>query len=304
MKRYYYFLFFILFFFGYKNISAQELNCNISLNTSQIQGTNKDVFNTLSEAITDFMNNTVWTNTVIDGSERIECNILINITSQPTTVSFEGTMQIQARRPIFGSAYNSVMFNYVDNDFQFKYTEFDPLEFSENTHLSNLTSMLAFYAYIIIGLDFDSFSPKGGDPYFMKADKIINNASNSSDPGWKAFDSKSRKNRYWLVNNLLSQEYSRLRTFNYNYHRLGLDVMGQSLEKGRLVIKDAVIELERFYDSKPDPFMHYLQVILDSKADEIVQVFSQAPPEDRKKIFNIMVKVDPASPSKYALLKQ
>lgn len=282
---------------------GQELNCNVSLNTSQIQGTNKEVFNTLRNAIADFMNNTVWTNTVFDVSERIECNILINIIEQPTTVSYKGTIQVQARRPIYGSGYTSVILNYLDNDFQFKYEQYQALEFSENAHLSNLTSMLAYYAYLVIGLDFDSFSHNGGDPYFQKADKIVNNASNSGDPGWKAFDDKGRKNRYWLINNLIDPEYAPLRTFNYNYHRLGLDVMSQSVDKGRLVIKDAVIELEKFYDSKPDPFMYLFQVTLDSKSDEIVQVFSQAPAEDKKRIFNIMVKVDPANPTKYQSLK-
>jgi hypothetical protein len=304
VKKIHRILIILLLVFEFGIIDAQELNCNVSLNSSQIQGTNKDIFNTLRNAIADFMNNTVWTNAVFDVSERIECNMLINITEQITTVSYKGTIQVQARRPVYGSAYNTVLFNYVDNDFQFKYTEFDPLEFSENAHLSNLTSMLAFYSYILIGLDFDSFSHNGGDPYFQKADRIVNNASNSSDPGWKAFDDKGRKNRYWLVNNLQNKEYEPLRLFNYTYHRLGIDVMGQSLEKGRMIIKDAVIELEKFYDSKPDPFMYYFQIVLDSKADEIVQIFSQASPEDKKKIFNIMVKVDPASPSKYAPLKQ
>jgi hypothetical protein len=286
------------------SLFGQELKCDISINTSQIQGTNKSVFTTLSTAINDFVNNTIWTNSVFEVSERIECNMVINITEQTTAESFKGTIQVQSRRPIYGSAYNSVMINYVDNNFEFKYREFDPLEFSENAHLSNLTSLLAFYSYIIIGLDFDSYSLKGGTPYFQKADKIISNAQSSSDIGWKAYEDKGRKNRYWLINNILSSDYEPLRKFNYNYYRLGLDVMNQSVERGRLVIKDAMVEFERFYDSKPDPFMHYFQVIIDSKAEEFVQIFSQASVEDKKKIFDIMVKVDPASPGKYASLKQ
>jgi hypothetical protein len=289
---------------GNSILFSQELKCNISINSSQIQGTNKSVFNTLSAAINDFVNNTVWTNSVVEVSERIECNMVINLTEQPTSETFKGTIQIQSSRPIYGSAYNSVMFNYVDNNFDFKYREFDPLEFSENAHLSNLTSLLAFYSYIIIGLDFDSFSPKGGTVYFQKADKIVNNAQGSSDAGWKAFEDKGRKNRYWLINNILNADYEPLRQFNYSYYRLGLDVMNQSVDRGRLVIKDALIEFERFYDSKPDPFMHYFQVIIDSKVDEFVQIFSQAPAEDKKKIYDIMTKVDPANPSKYASLKQ
>jgi hypothetical protein len=283
---------------------SQELNCNVSLNTSQIQGTNKEVFNTLRESIADFMNNTVWTNNVFEINERIECNILINITEQPSADLFKGTIQVQSRRPVFGSSYNTTMLNYIDNDLQFKYIEFDPLQFSENSFISNLPSMLAYYAYIIIGLDYDSFSPEGGDPYFEKADKIVNNAQSAVEPGWKAFENSGRKNRYLLVNNLLSADYKPLRDFNYKYHRLGLDVMDQSSDRARLVIKDEVLNLEKFYNAKPDPFIHYFQVVLESKSDEIVQIFSQAPAEEKRRVQLAMVKIDPANPAKYASLKE
>jgi hypothetical protein len=285
-------------------LNCQELKCSISINSSQIQGTNKDVFNTLTSAVNDFMNNTIWTNNVFEVSERIECNMYINLTEQVTTETFKGTIQIQSNRPIFGSAYNSVMFNYMDNNFSIRYKEFDPLEFSESSYISNLTSILAYYAYIVIGLDFDSYSLKGGTPYFQKADKIVSNAQAGGELGWNMSDTKGeRKNRYWLVNNILSPDYEPLRVFNYNYHRLGLDVMNQSVERGRLVIKNQVDELDRFYNSKPDPFLHYFLVLINTKGDEIVQIFSQAPVEDKKKIFTIMVKIDPANPSKYAPLK-
>jgi hypothetical protein len=288
-----------------KNVSSQELNCSVSINSEKIQGTNKDIFNTLRSSIADFMNNTVWTNNVFESNERIECNISITLSEyQSITNILKGTLQLQARRPIFGSSYNTVMLNYVDNDIQFKYAEFDPLEFSENTNISNLTSFLAYYAYIIIGFDYDSYSLKGGSPFFQKADKIVNNCQTSGDPGWKAPESRARKNRYWLVNDILSEDYSPLRTFTYNFHRLGLDVMDQNIEKGRGVIKDAVVDLEKFFDAKPDPFLFYFQVILDSKSDEIVQIFSQSSAEDKKKILDIMVKIDPANPAKYASLKQ
>jgi hypothetical protein len=282
---------------------AQELKCNVTLNSTQIQGTNRQVFNTLRDAIADFVNNTNWTNNVFEVNERIECNMLFNITEQQSGDVYKGTLQIQSRRPIHGSSYNTIMLNYVDIVIQFKYAEFDPLEFSENTHISNLASILAFYAYIVIGLDYDSFSPEGGTPYFLKADKIVNNAQVSADPGWKASESQARKNRYWLINNIISSDYSSLRDFNYKYHRLGLDVMDQSIDRGRLVIKDAVLELEKFYNSKPDPFVFYFQVVLDSKSDEIVQIFSQANPEDKKRIFTVMVKIDPSNLAKYTSLK-
>ncbi len=282
---------------------AQELSCNVSLNTSQIQGTNKDVFNTLQDAIRDFMNNTVWTNNVFEVNERIECNLLFNITSEVSAGNYKGTLTIQSRRPVYGSTYTTVMFNYFDEDIQFIYNEFDPLEFSENSHLSNLTSILAYYAYIIIGLDYDSFSSKGGTPYFQKADKVVYNAQSTGEAGWKAAQSRDRKNRYWLVNNILDAGFEPLRLFNYTYHRLGLDAMDNSVERGRLVIRDAVIDLEKLYIAKPDPFMHYLQVVLDSKGTEISQIFAEAPPEDKTRIYQVMTKIDPGNIIRYDALK-
>jgi hypothetical protein len=196
------------------------------------------------------------------------------------------------------------MLNYVDNDVNFRYTENDPLEFSDNSHISNLTSILAYYAYIVIGFDYDSYSLEGGTPLFMIAEKIVTNAQSASDPGWKAFESERRKNRYWLVNNVLNDDYSPLREFNYKYHRLGLDVMEDALERGRMVIRESVIELERFFKSKPDPFMHYFQIVLDAKASEIVQVFSEAQPADKTRIFNVLSNIDPANTSRYESLKE
>jgi len=290
---------FILF-----SAKGQELSCLVTVNSSQIPGTNKEVFNTLQDAISDFMNNTTWTNNVFEVNERIECNLLFNIVEEVNTGVYKATLSVQARRPVYGTSYNSVMFNYYDEKVQFKYTEFDPLEFSENTHMNNLTSILAFYAYIIIGLDYDSFSLKGGSPHFQKADKVVYNAQSSTDEGWKAFESEGRKNRYWLINNILDEGFASLREFLYTYHRLGLDILNNSLDRGRLVIKEAIVDLERLYNDKPDPFMHFFQVILQAKADEIVQVFIQAPQEDKLRVYNVMTKIDPANSSKYAPLQE
>ena len=282
----------------------QELSCLVSINSSQIQGTNKDIFNTLRDAITDFMNNTTWTNNMFEVNERIECNLLFNITDEVTAGEYKATLSVQARRPVYGSSYNSVMLNYYDDKVRFKYTEFDPLEFSENTHLNNLTSILAYYAYIIIGLDYDSFSLEGGTPYFQKANKIVMNAQSSSDEGWKAFESEGRKNRYWLINNILDEGFAPLRNFIYTYHRLGLDIMDNSVERGRLIIQEAIIDLEKLYNEKPDPFMHFFQVVLQAKSDEIVQIFSQAPQQEKQKVYNVMTSIDPANISKYVALQE
>ena len=283
---------------------AQELTCYVTINSTQIQGTNKEIFNTLRDAITDFMNNTAWTNHVFEVNERIECNFLFNLKKEVSSGRYEATLTVQSRRPVYASSYNSVMLNYIDENITFDYTEYDPLEFSETSHLNNLTSILAFYAYMILGLDYDSFSPNGGDPFFQMAEKIVDNAQSSPDPGWKAFEARGRDNRYWLVNNMRDDGYQPLRDFNYTYHRQGLDVLDNSIERGRMVIKEAIIELEKFYKDKPDPFIHYFNVLIDSKGDEIVDIFSEAPQMDRQRIHTIMTSVDPANAGKYAPLQE
>jgi hypothetical protein len=286
------------------DLHAQELNCFVNINSTQLQGTtNREIFTTLQDAVSDFMNNTVWTNNIFEVNERIECNIMLNITEEVSTGQYKATLSIQSRRPVYGTSFNSVMLNYFDDEVTFKYTEFDPLDYSENTHLMNLPTILAYYAYIVIGLDYDSFSPGGGTPYFSKAEKIVTNAQSSADPGWKAFESRNRKNRYWLVNNILDDDYRSLRSFIYTYHRSGLDIMDGAVERGRLVIKDAIIELEKFYKAKPDPFTHFLKIVLDAKSDEIIQLFSEAPPQDKSRIYDIMTAIDPANISKYEVLK-
>lgn len=289
-----------LLFFTLLNSPAQELNCLISINTSQIQGTtNSEIFNTLRDALSDFMNGSVWTNNIYEVNERIETTLMLNITEEVTADVYKATLNIQVRRPVYGTSYNTVMLNFVDNEINFKYIENDPIEFSENSHISNLPSILAYYAYIIIGMDYDSFSPEGGTQYFKKAEKIVNNAQSSPDPGWKAFEDKGRKNRYWLINNIIDVDYRPLRNFLYTYHRLGLDVMDKAVDQGRIVIKEALIDLERFYKDKPDPFMYFYQLVISAKSEEIVQVFSEAPPQDKTRIYTLMTTIDPGNIRKY-----
>ncbi len=282
---------------------AQELDCRVSINSSKVQGTNKQVFSTLQEAIRDFMNTKNWTNNVFEINERIECNLLITITEQPSSDIYKGKIQVQSRRPIYGTSFNSLMLNYIDNDIEFTYEEYDPIEFSPTTHISNLSSILAYYAYMIIGLDYDSYSLMGGTPYFQLAEKIVTNAQSTSESGWKAFESRSRKNRYWFVNNILDDNYKPLRTFNYLYHRQGLDVMAESTTKARVTILEGLRNIKQFHESKPDPFMFYFQVFLDSKSDELVQVFSEATETEKKKVYEIMTEVDPSKQSKYQKLR-
>ncbi len=294
----------VLIFLYSLNIYSQELNCNVQIVTQQIQGTNKQVFQTMQEAIYEFMNNTAWTSNVFELEERIECTMLFNLQEQIGDDEFKGTLQIQVRRPVYNSSLNTVLFNYVDNDLHFSYVEYQPLQFSENTHILNLTSILAYYAYIILGLDYDSFSYEGGTEFFQKAEKIVNNAQNASEKGWKSVDSQSRKNRYWLINNILNEDFSPVREFIYRYHRLGLDKMYEKLNEARAEIAESLKLLQQVYRNKPDPFMHFLQVIYDAKSDEFVNIFKESFQDEKTRVFTLLNEIDPANTNKYeAILK-
>jgi DNA-binding NtrC family response regulator len=294
----------VLIFLYSLNIYPQELNCNVQIVTQQIQGTNKQVFQTMQEAIYEFMNNTAWTSNVFELEERIECTMLFNLQEQIGDDEFKGTLQIQVRRPVYNSSLNTVLFNYVDNDLHFSYVEYQPLQFSENTHILNLTSILAYYAYIILGLDYDSFSYEGGTEFFQKAEKIVNNAQNASEKGWKSVDSQSRKNRYWLINNILNEDFSPVREFIYRYHRLGLDKMYEKLNEARAEIAESLKLLQQVYRNKPDPFMHFLQVIYDAKSDEFVNIFKESFQDEKTRVFTLLNEIDPANTNKYeAILK-
>jgi hypothetical protein len=202
---------FILFIFilSVKSLFGQELNCDVSVLTPQIMESNKQIYDVMQSQIREFMNNRKWTNDQFSNQERIECGIIINITARPTTTNFSATIQIQARRPVYRSSYNSILINHMDNDFTFSYVQDQVLEFDENTIRSNLVATLAYYAYIIIGFDYDTYSPEGGDPYFTKAQTIVNNCQQLPDKGWKSFE--SGKNRYWLVENAMNVGFKPMR---------------------------------------------------------------------------------------------
>lgn len=284
-------------------LTAQELKCNVQIVSQQIQGTNKKIFETLQTALYEFINNRNWTNHVYSNEERIECSILINVQdySSPT---FKGTMQIQARRPVFGSSYNTVLFNYLDQNIQFDYIEYQPLDYSETSFRSNLTSLMAYYAYIILGLDYDSFSLKGGTEWLRKAEAIVSNAQSAVEKGWKAYDGSSNKNRYWLVQNLLDDKYSPVRDFMYKYHRLGLDRMSEKPNEGRDEIADDLKLLQQVYRAKPDSYMHLMQVINDAKSDEWVNIFTESLPEEKTRVSKILKEIDAPNSTKYQKITQ
>lgn len=291
----------VVFFFLTLSIPAQELNCNVQIVTQQIQGTNKKIFETLQASIYEFMNNRSWTNHVYSYNERIECNIMINLTEQLSSDDFRGTIQVQSRRPVYNSTYNSVMLNIKDNDVRFRYVEFEPLEFNETSHGSNLTSLLAYYAYIIIGLDYDSFGFEGGTEYLQKAERIVINAQNAVEPGWKAYEGSNYRNRFWLIQNLLDENYSPVREFTYSYHRQGLDMLNDQAGEGRTNIASAFLLLQQVFRKKPDPYLYLIQVLFDAKSDEFINLFRamESPPDERRRAHQILTEVDPANTSKY-----
>lgn len=287
------------------NLRSQEFRCNVQVVSQQIQGTNKQVFQTLQNAIYEFMNNRVWTNHVYTMEERIECNLMFNITEQLSADDFKGTLTIQVRRPVFNTNYYTTTLNFVDNDIRFRYVEFSPLEFDLNSHQSSLTSILAFYAYYMLGLDYDSFSLFGGTPYFTSAERIVLNAQNAPESGWKPMDDIAHKSRYWLVKDMIDAEYEPVREFNYRYHRLGLDVMDEKVAEGRAEITNSLELLQDVYRKKPDPYMYLLRLIFDCKVDEIVNLYSESYPEERNRAHLILSEVDKPNTTKYkAILDQ
>lgn len=228
------------------SVFSQELQCNIQINSSQITGTNKLVFQAMQRDIYEFMNTRNWTNHVFATEERIECNIMITISRQTTSL-FEGELLVQIRRPVFNSSYTTVLLNHLDQNFEFEYVEFEKLEFNENAYTSELTSVLAYYAYIILGYDYDTYSPMGGNPYFEKALNVLNIAQNANRTGWKAYES-NQKNRYWLITNIMDKNYEQLRMVYYNFHRQGLDVMYEKINEGRTQITNPYTNYKNYIE--------------------------------------------------------
>ena len=291
MKKY---IFFLGLFISL-HVNAQELFCNIQVNASQIQTSDRKVFQTLQTAIYEFVNNTKWTSASVKNEERIECTFLINIKEKVSNDEYKASIQIQSTRPIYGTSYKSTMLNYLDNNFRFRYLEYQSLEFNENTHLSNLTSVLAYYVYIVLGLDFDTFSEYGGAPYFIKAQNIVNNAQNAREIGWKAFESD--KNRYWLVHDLLDTRYEEIHNCYYRYHRVGMDILSEKTDDARYEITEALEELRGIYRDNPSAFI--LKIFFDAKADEITKIYSEAFPNEQARIIKLLTEIDPANSAKY-----
>jgi hypothetical protein len=279
---------------------SQELYCNVEVTSQQVQGSDRRIYETLQNAIYEFMNNQNWTNYNFKYNERIECSILFNVTDRPSTDFFRCDMTIALRRPVFNSSYNSVLFNYIDKDVEIEYIENQPLDFNTGMFTSNLTSILAYYTYIMLGLDFDSFMLNGGNPYFEAALNVVNAAQSSGYKGWSS--SEGTKNRYWLLENITNPSYSGVRNFYYEYHRQGLDIMYEEPEKGREAIFNSLSYLQQVKQSRPSLLI--LQIIADSKRDEFVNVFSEGVATQKSNAVKILNEIDPSNAMTYQKIIQ
>lgn len=275
--------------------NAQELNCTVSVLAPNATESDRTIYQTLQTSIREFVNTRRWTNDQFLNQERIECSMTITINERSSVDEFKANIQVQSRRPVYKSSYNSPLFNHQDNDFTFRYVQDQIIEFDEANISSNLPAVIAYYAYMVIGLDYDSFSLEGGSPYFVKAQTIVNNAQGLPDRGWKAFE--NQRNRFWLVENMLNVQLKGLRSCMYKYHRLGFDVMSEKLADGRAVITNALSELRTVHNNRPLSFG--MQVFFNAKADEIVSLYGQAPMEEKNSVVQVLTQVDPANSLKY-----
>jgi hypothetical protein len=241
------------------------------------------------------MNSRIWTNRKFKTEERIDCSIFITFNKSTSGESYQGSIQIQSRRPIFNSSYNSPLLNIKDDNFSFTWVEYDPLNFDINSYTNNLTSILAYYAYLIIGMDFDSFSMLGGTEYFNYAQTVVNNAQSTSYTGWKSFESD--KNRYWFIENILNSRYEDFRGFIYKYHREGLDVMYDNASKGRVEALKAIKLLAKVHKVRPN--LRVMKVLFDAKRDEFIGLFAGGQANEKTQAKEVLISIDPANAGKY-----
>ena len=270
------------------NLKAQELQCVVEVNSSSVEGTNKSVFETLQQSITEYFNETKWTNAVFAPNEKIDCRFFLTV-KEYSDDRIKGDVQVQLSRPVYNSSYTTTLLNFKDTKVEFDYREGDPLIFNDNVWDSNLTGILNFYAYLFLALDFESFSPNGGQPYFDKAASVVQMAQSSGEIGWRTFE--DTKNRSAVLSSYTDANTSMIRDLIYRYHRKGLDEMVTSPDKGRGVISDTIKDIAQIY--KNAPMSVALSIFRDSKLDELVNIYSQAPQTEREEVFTLLEPVYP-----------
>jgi hypothetical protein len=281
------------------SIWGQELKCTVSINSDQVQGTNKEVFNTLQRSIEEFVNTLRWTNMTFQEKERIDCSMLLVVKSvQDNLYTCEFTCQ--SRRPVWGTSYFTPLLNIKDKYFIFTYQEYDRLDYQQTTFTTNLTALLAYYCYLIIGHDMDSFSKLGGTPCFQACESIVNAAQSASletseAAGWKAFE--NNRNRYALISNIMDEAFKKYRLFYYEYHRHGLDEMVNNVANGRMRIAKEMTVLKEAYNARPGTYI--INTFLDAKCDELANIFEQGTTEEKKQVYDLLMLIDPTRQTTY-----
>ena len=279
--------------------SAQELLCTVEVNTDQVNGTYKQVLETLQQAITEYMNTTVFTNTQIAANEKIECRLFFTVKEYTDDV-VKGDLQIQSMRPVYNSSYTTTLINFRDTKVEFTYREGEPLVYSLNNMESQLTAILNFYAFLVIAVDFDSFSPKGGEPYFERLKQIVQMAQSSGETGWKAFE--DTKNRSAVLASFTDAPASVIRDAMYQYHRQGLDLMSTSVDKGRASVTESLDAIAKIYSAAPMSVA--LSMFKDAKLDELVNIYSKAPQREREAVYKLLEPIYPTERERLEQIKK
>ncbi len=290
-------LFIILLTVCSLNAVAQELRATVTINVGpKVATTDRNVFRDMKTAFQQFLNSRKWTSDAYQQHEKINCSILININDMPAIGAFSASVQIQSARPVYNSNYTSLLLNFADRDWEFEYIESQPLEYNDNTFTNNLTSMLAFYAYLVIGLDYDSFSELGGTPYFQRALMVVNNAQSSNRPGWQSLG--SNRNRYWIIENLLNPQMVEVRKMLYSYHRLGLDTFDKTPDQSRLIILTGLKNMRKAKDINPNAIL--IISFFDAKSKELANIFSDGLLPVRREAYDLITVMDPSNQATYA----
>ncbi len=277
---------------------AQELDCEVTINADQISGTNKAVFETLQQAVTEYMNTTVFTNAQFSPNEKIQCRLFFTIVEYADDV-MKGDLQVQSLRPVYNSSYTTTLINFKDTKIDFTYRENEPLVFSVNNMESQLTAILNFYAYLILAVDFDSFAPGGGEPWFDRLKAIVQMAQSSGETGWKAFE--DTKNRSAVLSAFTDPATSGLRQMLYNYHRQGLDQMATSVDRGRQAVTGSLDAISAVYSAAPMSVA--ISMFKDAKLDELVNIYSKAPAEERTRVYNLLQPIYPTETERLEKIK-
>lgn len=289
----------IAFFLTLMSFSfAQEIKCDVKINSERVNMTNKQIFKTLETSLTEFVNNTRWTNVAVKQHERINCSMFINVSAYDSD-TFVATLQVQASRPVFKANYSTPIFSYNDKDFVFRYVEFENLFFNPNSFDSNLVSMVAFYVYTILGVDADSFSPLGGTSYFSMAQTVMSNAQQSNFKGWKQSD--GNQTRFIYLTDIISSTFNPVRLANYEYHFNGLDKMADNTKVAKENIIKALAELAKIHSIRPNAFV--TRVFFDTKSDEIQSIFSGGPSVNISDLVDNLNRISPTNASKWANIK-